>query len=164
MTGVYIGIGIAALFLISFFAYIFISWKNWSQKQRKYAIAGIVGLVAITSSIVWFSQNVSITYTKPSELLSLIDKGEIKHGEQVKLEGEIVKGSIKKFDLGTMTEFELKDKKKKIKVRYKGVLPDNFKPDIQAVAVGSYDGNIFETEDLKTKCPSKYEAAAKKEK
>lgn len=164
MIGVYIGLGLAALFMLGLVAYITKSWGSWTSKQRKYAVSGVFGFVAIVAVIIWFSYSVSMTYAKPSELLKSIKSGEIKLGEQVKIEGEIVSGTINTYNYGNTTEFELEDSKSKIKVLYTGALPDNFKPGIQAVAIGSYDGKVFKTDDLKTKCPSKYQAEEKKEK
>lgn len=162
MIGVYIGLGLAILFFLGLIFYTAKSWGSWTSKQRKYAVSGVFGFVAIVAVVVWFSYSVSMTYAKPSELLKQIKTGEIKLGEQVKVEGEIVSGTINTYNYGNTTEFELKDNKSKIKVLFTGSLPDNFKPGIQAVAIGSYDGEVFKTDDVKTKCPSKYQAEDKK--
>lgn len=162
MTGVYIGLGLAALFMLGLVAYIAKTWKSWTSKQRKYAIAGMAGCIAIVSAIIVVGSNVSMTFARPSELLKKISSGEIKLGEQVKVEGEIIGDTIKTTDYGNTTEFEIKDKKSKIKIIFTGTRPDNFKDGIQAVAVGTYDGRVFKTDDVKTKCPSKYQAKEKK--
>ena len=164
MNSVYIFLGLVALFFVGLVIYIAISWPKWTSKQRKYSVSGIVGLITIVFVIGFFTNSMSMAYARPTELLDQIKSGEIKLGDQVKVEGEIIKGTIKKFDYGSTTEFEIKDKDSKIKVRFEGVLPDNFKAGIHAIAVGTYDGKIFSTTDVKTRCPSKYEAAAEKEK
>ncbi len=164
MSSIYIFIGIVALFFVGLVVYVGVSWPKWTSKQRKYSVSGIIGLIAIVFVIGFFTKSMSMAYARPTQLLNQIKSGEIKLGQQVQVEGEIIKGTIKKYDIGATTEFEIKDKDSKIKVRFEGVLPDNFKPGIHAIAVGSYDGNIFNTTDVKTRCPSKYEAKAKDEK
>lgn len=162
MTSVYIGLALAVLFFLGILVYIGINWGKWTSKQRKYSVAGIFGLVAITAVAVLAATSMSIAYATPTELFEQIEKGQIKLGQEVKVEGEIVPGTIKTTNLGGVTDFEIKDSKNKIKVHFEGVLPDNFKPGIKAVAIGSYDGKVFKTTDVKTRCPSKYEAAAEK--
>jgi len=164
MNGVYVGLIFAALFVTGIIVYIVLNWKKWTAKQRKYSVAGVFGSIAIVTVLILVSSSMSMTFAKPSELFALIKKGEIKLGEQIKVEGEIVPGTIKTYNLGNTTEFSIKDKKAQLKILYNGVLPDNFKPGIQAVAVGSYDGKIFKTDDVKTKCPSKYKAVPKSKK
>lgn len=60
-------------------------------------------------------------------------------------------------------EFRLKDEKGEIMpVRYHGVIPGNFDQATMIVAIGRYQGDHFEAEQLLVKCPSKYQTEAER--
>jgi len=60
-------------------------------------------------------------------------------------------------------KFRLKDSRGEIlPVRYRGVIPGNFDQAVSVVAIGRYDSDHFEAEQLLVKCPSKYQAEAEK--
>ena len=45
-------------------------------------------------------------------------------------------------------------------VEYRGVIPGNFDQAVSVVAIGKYQGDHFEAQQLLVKCPSKYQAEA----
>jgi cytochrome c-type biogenesis protein CcmE len=60
-------------------------------------------------------------------------------------------------------EFKLKDSHQEVlRVTYRGVVPGNFDQATSIVAIGRYQGDHFEADQLLVKCPSKYQAAAEK--
>jgi len=60
-------------------------------------------------------------------------------------------------------EFKLRDDKGEIlPVVYKGVIPGNFDQATMIVAIGRFQSNRFEADQLLVKCPSKYQAEAEK--
>ena len=62
-------------------------------------------------------------------------------------------------------EFKLQDAKGQVMpVIYRGVIPGNFDQATSIVAIGRYQGDHFEAEQLLVKCPSKYQAEAEKAK
>jgi cytochrome c-type biogenesis protein CcmE len=62
-------------------------------------------------------------------------------------------------------EFKLKDAHGQVMpVIYRGVIPGNFDQATSIVAIGHYQGDHFEAEQLLVKCPSKYQAEAEKAK
>ena len=61
-------------------------------------------------------------------------------------------------------QFKLKDSKNEVlPVVYRGVIPGNFDQAVSIVAIGRYQQDHFEAEQLLVKCPSKYQAMADKE-
>jgi cytochrome c-type biogenesis protein CcmE len=55
-------------------------------------------------------------------------------------------------------EFRLRDEAGEIMpVQYRGVIPGNFDQATMIVAIGRYQGDHFEAEQLLVKCPSKYQ-------
>ena len=45
-------------------------------------------------------------------------------------------------------------------VEYRGVIPGNFDQAVSVVAIGKFQGDHFEAQQLLVKCPSKYQAEA----
>jgi len=57
--------------------------------------------------------------------------------------------------------FKLRDEKGDVMpVEYRGVIPGNFDQAVSVVAIGKFQGDHFEAQQLLVKCPSKYQAAA----
>lgn len=76
----------------------------------------------------------------------------------VQVAGKLVPGSDR-FDAKTsQLLFTLEDAKgDTIRVAYKGVKPGNFNEAKEVVAIGRYNGQEIEAEQLLVKCPSKYQ-------
>jgi cytochrome c-type biogenesis protein CcmE len=59
--------------------------------------------------------------------------------------------------------FKLRDEHGEVMpVEYRGVIPGNFDQAVSVVAIGRYQGDHFEAQQLLVKCPSKYQAEAQK--
>jgi len=59
--------------------------------------------------------------------------------------------------------FKLRDEHGEVMpVEYRGVIPGNFDQAVSVVAIGRYQGDHFEAQQLLVKCPSKYQAEADK--
>ena len=59
--------------------------------------------------------------------------------------------------------FKLRDEKGDVMpVEYRGVIPGNFDQAVSVVAIGKFQGDHFEAQQLLVKCPSKYQAEADK--
>lgn len=60
-------------------------------------------------------------------------------------------------------QFKLRDEKGDVMpVEYRGVIPGNFDQAVSVVAIGRFQGDHFEAQQLLVKCPSKYQAEADK--
>ncbi len=60
--------------------------------------------------------------------------------------------------------FNLRDEKGEVMpVEYRGVIPGNFDQAVSVVAIGRYQGDHFEAQQLLVKCPSKYQAEAERQ-
>ena len=78
--------------------------------------------------------------------------------DKVRVSGTVVPGSIKK-DLDGSLEFKITDGEKTIDVHYKGIIPDIFKDEVEAVVEGVYTPeDVFQANVLLAKCPTKYES------
>ena len=85
-------------------------------------------------------------------------------GERIKVSGEVVAGSWDRK--ANPMRFEIRDEKAKpgaaiIKVEYSGGVPSTFGDGVVAVVTGdlSDDATLIVSDDMITKCPSKYESA-----
>ena len=59
--------------------------------------------------------------------------------------------------------FQLRDERGEVMaVEYRGVIPGNFDQAVSVVAIGRYEGDHFEAQQLLVKCPSKYQAEAER--
>ena len=60
--------------------------------------------------------------------------------------------------------FKLRDEHGEVMpVEYRGVIPGNFDQAVSVVAIGRYQGDHFEAQQLLVKCPSKYQAEAERQ-
>jgi len=60
--------------------------------------------------------------------------------------------------------FKLRDEKGDVMpVEYRGVIPGNFDQAVSVVAIGKFQGDHFEAQQLLVQCPSKYQAEADKQ-
>ncbi len=60
-------------------------------------------------------------------------------------------------------QFKLRDEAGDVMpVEYRGIIPGNFDQAVSVVAIGKFQGDHFEAQQLLVKCPSKYQAEADK--
>lgn len=81
------------------------------------------------------------------------------NGEQVRVGGQVVPGSVSREELSNELRFTVTDGTNTMPVTYEGVVPDIFKDDVEVVAEGTIgpDGTMVATK-LLTKCPSRFDA------
>ncbi|HXF83659.1 MAG TPA: cytochrome c maturation protein CcmE [bacterium] len=76
----------------------------------------------------------------------------------IRLSGTVAaQGLVWDQGAGTL-QFQVTDGARAIPVRYRGIVPDAFKPGADVVLEGRFDGTTFAAERLFAKCPSKFEA------
>ena len=79
----------------------------------------------------------------------------------VRLFGTVAEHDLAPLDGAPGVRFRLEDKDNKaqtIVVRYKGAVPDTFKPGAEVIVEGAMEhGGAFNAKMLMTKCPSKYQ-------
>lgn len=149
--------------------------------KPKFIIGGIIILGVIVLLIVFSAKSSGQYYLTVEELLQR--KTEMQ-GEQVRLSGVVLDGSISYDPQAPLLRFEIAhvpaDMKEveanggleavlsraandsslpKIWVEYRDVKPDTLKPEVQAILTGTLgEDGVFHADKLLLKCPSKYEA------
>jgi cytochrome c-type biogenesis protein CcmE len=103
-----------------------------------------VGYTMFTRSVVY--------YHTPSEVLTM-------PGEQVRVAGQVVDGSIETDATAGTVTFTISDDAVTLPIVYEGPTPDTLRDEAEAVVEGSMgtDG-VFHADTLFAKCPSKFEA------
>lgn len=104
-------------------------------------------------------QTSTVYYLTVGELLA---KGPAAHGQQIRVAGDVTRGSVEREDAGLAIRFLVQDGSGEIPVVYRGgPVPDIFGEEVQVVVEGKYtpDGT-FVASTLLAKCPSKFESDA----
>jgi len=121
--------------------------------NKKYIIGSVVILAFVVIALFSFSDSTTkyVTVAEAKE-----------SNETVQLSGSWLKGEKTDYDAETnIFEFHIQDENgNKIRVLHDGVKPNNFEIANMVVVKGHYDGNAFKSNQLLTKCPSKYEGTA----
>ena len=125
------------------------------RKNRTILGAAIIFLLLGYLAVSSFSNSISYYMT----VTELKDKGESAYGETVNINGSVILESINWEPENQLLEFTLTDGGETLNVVYEGSLPNNFRDATSVVVTGQYsDEQIFRTNKMLVKCPSKYAA------
>ncbi|WP_319468235.1 cytochrome c maturation protein CcmE [uncultured Pseudodesulfovibrio sp.] len=133
-----------------------------SSNKAVYAVALLLFLGGLGYLVFSGLTEDSVYFLNVSEALDM-DRAEIK---QARLFGKVSPAGLVIAEGKLGASFDLIDKldgQKKLRVDFKGALPDTFKEDVEVIVEGSFtpDGEVFKARTLVTKCPSKYEEQSK---
>jgi len=123
-------------------------------------IIGALIVVGAIAFLMWSSLKETTAYfITVSELQA---KGPSVIGQQVRVNGNVVPGSINRDTATGVLTFTVKDAGGQMPVVYKGIVPDIFTDDVEVVVEGRYTaGGTFEANTLLAKCPSRFEGGDK---
>ncbi len=121
----------------------------------KFLLGGIVAAVVIGVLIVTSFSGSTIEYLTVAEIKALGSD----QARDSRVSGEIVANSVNWSTRDLHLTFEIEDETGNLAISYHGPQPDMLVDAVEAVVVGKYDpaNQVFEAEELKMKCPSKYE-------
>lgn len=125
-----------------------------NKKRLVVVLAVIIGALAllISSGL----KNNTGSYLTIKEALAVQNDSS---GEYIQMEGTLVGGSTTWDPDNVILKFDLTDGQNKINISYNGVKPDNFDSGYPIIVEGRFDSNsTFAAENVKVRCPSKYEA------
>lgn len=120
--------------------------------SRRFTLAASVVVVAVAGLIAWSLTSTTAYYRTPAELTS----GDFENGRTVRVAGRVVPESIR-LD-GATTLFAVSDGVAEVAVRTADALPDTFASEVEVVAEGAMDSQVFSASSVLVKCPSKMEA------
>jgi len=123
--------------------------------RMKFIIAIAVIVLTVSYLVYGGVKDTMVYYLTVEELKAQVP--EI-YDSRVRVSGNVVPGTIKTEDDGILL-FSITDGKQNVDIAYKGIVPDIFKDDVEAVVEGQYgDDNVFKADTLLAKCPTKYES------
>ena len=88
----------------------------------------------------------------------LLDRSSTVRDADIRLGGKVAPEGLACDQVSGVLRFVVTDGTRTLPVRYRGVVPDAFKPGADVVVEGRYDGTAFVAQRLFAKCPSKFEA------
>ena len=110
-----------------------------------FGAAAAFTILAIGENMLWF-------FT-PSQLLA----EEAPPGNQIRLGGLVVEGSVRRRPGDLEVQFDLTDRSAAVTVAYRGLLPDLFREGQGIVALGRLDGNgVLQAEEVLAKHDETY--------
>ncbi len=131
------------------------------KRKLKFGLigAGIVACMGFLLAVTLSSKSGLVYYYTVSEFGKM--SGTLDGA--VRINGKVEAGSILRKTSGMDVRFNVTDGQAALPVEYHGVVPATFVDGADVVVEGSLrrDG-IFDAKNLLAKCPSKYEAAAKR--
>ncbi|MFA5891350.1 MAG: cytochrome c maturation protein CcmE [Actinomycetota bacterium] len=121
------------------------------RKTTQVILIVVVLAMALGASVNIFRRSV-VYYHTTSEVVAL-------KGQQVRLSGQVVPGTIR-FDYEKgFVAFSVTDGKVTVPVRFEGPAPDTLKDEAIAVAEGTLgEDGVFRAVKLLARCPSKFES------
>ena len=104
----------------------------------------------------------SMYYLSVGELLA---RGDAAYGEELRVSGKVVEGSIQRGTEANTVRFTMTDEDgPSVPVVYQGVVPDTFQDGGEVVVEGGLTTQgVFQAKTLLAKCPSKYEPEESKQ-
>ena len=123
------------------------------KTQRSIAIISVLLILSASTFLILkaLKDNIVFFYS-PTEM---IEKFKTKKNiDKIRIGGLVVKNSLKQNK--SKIEFEITDKKTKIKIIYSGILPDLFREEQGVVVEGRIKKNIFEATEVLAKHDENY--------
>ena len=126
------------------------------KRNLKFVVGGVIIAIAIIYLVYSGIQKTALYYLTVSEFRN---RGDEAYGEAVRVNGQVLDGSIRWNSKEGALYFTIIDEQNKLPIIHKGVAPDTFKGGAEVVVEGRYTPeDIFEADKILAKCPSKYEA------
>jgi len=132
--------------------------------MKKKTISIILSISFIGGSLIYLLisgfDDTIVYYKTVDELLANPKRFET---NPVRINGVLTPGSVQMKKGTNEYHFQLTKRKKILKVKFLGILPDTMQENNELIVHGVFDSqkNIFIASEILTKCPSKYEAEAK---
>jgi len=124
------------------------------NKQSRLAIASLVILGAVAYLVMSSFSASTVYYYTVDEFYTA---GDEVVGQRVRVAGEVVGSTVEWDPEKPLLTFDMEAGGQRLHVHYRGIKPDSFADDVEAVAEGVYQDGVFVVDQLLVKCPSKYQ-------
>lgn len=119
-------------------------------------IVAIVVIVSTVGYLVYGSARDSMVYYLTVDEMK--ERTPAIYNQRIRVSGMVVPGTIEKEPDGTL-RFSITDGSETVSVSYRGIIPDIFDDEVEAVVEGIYSKDeVFRADILLAKCPTKYES------
>jgi cytochrome c-type biogenesis protein CcmE len=131
-----------------------------SRRPRLARPQFLIAFVVVFGALAFLGYNAfkasSMYYLSVGELLA---RGDAAYGEELRVSGKVVEGSIQRGPEANAIRFTMTDEDgPSVPVFYQGVVPDTFQDGGEVVVEGGLGSEgVFQASTLLAKCPSKYE-------
>jgi cytochrome c-type biogenesis protein CcmE len=122
---------------------------------RKKIFIAVVVMVAVGGYLAYSGARSSMAYYLT--VGELLDGSAAVQDSDLRVSGKVAVGSVRWDQVSGLLQFEATDGSRALRVVYRGVVPDTFKPGADVVVEGRFDGTTFTAVRLFAKCPSKFE-------
>lgn len=136
-------------------------WLGIKADSMAYNISSLVSKSAIVSVVVvgLACTGLFASFVNSASPYTTISEARKSRGGTVHLVGDIVPNTIQSMPRERTVQFQISDSTgEKVTVHYKGNAPAALSTANRVDAVGQMDCNVFRSEKLLLKCPSKYES------
>jgi cytochrome c-type biogenesis protein CcmE len=124
-------------------------------KRIKFLIGGGVIALAIVYLIVAATQSTAAYFLTVEELYA---KGDVIHERNVRVSGKVTNTTVDFNARDLILRFQVAGASgQTLAVLFNGPMPDQLRPDAEAIMEGKFDGQVFNAQTILLKCPSKYE-------
>jgi cytochrome c-type biogenesis protein CcmE len=126
-----------------------------ANKKIKFIIGGVVIALAIVYLIYTGIQSSAAYFLTIDELYA---KGEAIQHQNVRVAGKVDAETIDFNNRDLILTFDVvSDNGERMHAVFNGPKPDQMREGAEAILEGKYDGEVFTTQSLLLKCPSRYE-------
>ena len=123
--------------------------------KLKFIIALLIIVTAVSYLVFSGVKDTMVYYLTINELKAKVPDV---YNDRVRVSGTVVPGTIQN-EVGKNLKFKITDGNDTINVSYRGIIPDIFADNVEAVVEGKYNAdNTFNADILLAKCPTKYES------
>jgi cytochrome c-type biogenesis protein CcmE len=127
---------------------------NQARKRKLFVLLFILSILSLVTALVLYAlrQNISLFYT-PTQVF----EGKAPLNHHIRLGGMVVKGSVVRANNSLSVQFQLTDFKQKLKIAYRGILPDLFREGQGIVVLGQLsDRQHFKANEVLAKHDANY--------
>ncbi len=122
--------------------------------RKKFLVSGVILFLTIGYLRYMGFQGSATYYYTVSEIM---EQGNSIYGENVRVSGQVMPGSIEQENTGSTLKFTIIDSEESLPVVYQGAVPDAFKVGNDVVVEGHLNASgTFQAHTILVKCPSKY--------
>ena len=128
------------------------------QRGSARLVIGLLIFVSVFYLMVNSMMDGGAYFLTVDEVQAAQQKGQLRQGRKVRIKGIVAHGTHQNTPGSSEHRFTVQGEQHKVKVYFKGAIPDVFKEGGEVVATGRFDkNNLLTATEVTAKCPSKYE-------